>query len=136
MSSIFYFLIRLAFSHVDLGNYLGLDVFDFCRLLVSLAFEVSDIACNGVAFLHNVFSVDPYLTKLVDGALEVLLSNFEVVVKSLDLRLGFVSFLNGRIFAVVLNIEILPHSLKLSLCLLQVLLSLLQRLLVIGNLES
>ena len=76
------------------------------------------------------------LAKLIGGALKVLLSDFEVVVESLNLRLGFVSFQNGHSLDIVLNFEILLHRLQLSLCLFQVFLSLKQRLLVVGNLEG
>ena len=76
-------------------NHLGLEVFDFFDLIIHSFTEILDIVCSGIHFTNNLFPVPLNLTELIVGVLKVLLSDVEIVVEPLDVRLSFVFLLKG-----------------------------------------
>ena len=71
------------------------EVFDFFDLIIHPFTEILDIVCSGIHFTNNLFPVPLNLTELIVGVLKVLLSDVEIVVEPLDVRLSFVFLLKG-----------------------------------------
>ena len=105
---------------VQLGPLIG----KFLFLGFVFRLEVFDVLESGVVFLDDVFFVELHLTEFVNGLLEILLGDVELVFQHLDTVLGFISLVDSYLHGVFLAKEIILEILKLSLGLFQVLLCL------------